>query len=368
MAARRISGWILAAIVALGGCAPAAQVVVTDNGRTTPARPAASDLSTVAPTPSAELPHMATAEPATRPAARPTAMNEQPPPHAATTDPSTPIPSPDAPSAATVEPGSPSTSLVALSAGGKPIQSFRVGSGETVVAIVGGIHGGYEWNSILLAEALLDYYRARPKEIPAGIALDIIPNANPDGLYAVTGFDGPFTAADIATDSTPGRFNGNGVDLNRNWDCNWAAAALWRDQIVFGGEFPFSEPETRGLSDYLLNLQPVVVIFLHSAADALYVSGCDGIHAPSYTLAQVYGQASGYPINEVFDSYPITGDAGDWLTLQGIPSFTVELYSHESLDWERNLAGLSALLDYYAAAIPSATLAPAVTTIGGGTP
>ena len=208
--------------------------------------------------------------------------------------------------------------------------------------------------------------------MPAAVTLHVIPNANPDGLFAVLGFDGPFTPGNFpATDPTvylPGRFNGNGVDLNRNWDCNWAAAALWRDQTVFGGEFPFSEPETRGLSDYLLNLQPVVVIFLHSAADALYVSGCDGIHAPSYTLAQVYGQASGYPINEVFDSYPITGDAGDWLTLQGIPSFTVELYSHKSLDWERNLAGISALLDYYAAATPSATLAATATATGGGTP
>jgi hypothetical protein len=356
---------MLVAVVAVGGCAPTAQVMVTDEGQVATARPAATDSSTITPNPAVQLTSAATTEPAPQPVALPTATNEPATTRAAS---ATPTPTSGAPRSATAEPDSPSTTIVARSAGGRPIPSYRLGSGETVIAVIGGIHGGYEWNSILLAEALLDYYRARTEEIPVGIALDIIPNANPDGLYAVTGFDGPFTAADIATDSTSGRFNGNDVDLNRNWDCNWSAAALWRDQTVSGGEFPFSEPETSGLRDYLLNLKPVVVVFLHSAADAIYVSGCPDFHAPSYALAQVYGQASGYPINEFFDHYPVTGDAGDWLTMQGIPSFTVELYSHESLDWERNLAGLSALLGYYAAQTPSASLAPTVTTTESGSP
>ena len=242
--------------------------------------------------------------------------------------------------------------LIALSAGGRPINSYRLGHGTAAVVVVGGIHGGYEWNSILLAERLLAHYEAHPAQLPDGVSLHIIPNANPDGLFAILGFEGPFTPADVPVADPivylPGRFNANGVDLNRNWDCQWTSAAQWRDRQVSGGPFAFSEPETRGLRDFLPTLDPVVVVFLHSAANAVFISGCGAPHPPSYEPASVYGRAAGYPVHELFDPYVITGDAGDWLTTQGIPSFSVELYSHESVDWEQNLAGIGALLAHYA--------------------
>jgi hypothetical protein len=259
------------------------------------------------------------------------------------------------PASATATPAAiaagPVAETIALSASGRPITAYRFGSGPTPVVIVGGMHGGYEWNSILLADQLRQHYRDNPESIPAPVTLHLIPNANPDGLFAVTGFDGPFEPADIPAGdpvvNLGGRFNGNGIDLNRNWDCNWTATALWRDQEISGGASPFSEPEARGLRDYLLALQPAVVIFLHSAAGAVYVSGCPTPHPPSRELSLIYGQAAGYPVREFFDHYAITGDAGDWLTTQGIPSFSVELFTHESLDWEENLAGMSALLRYF---------------------
>jgi len=52
----------------------------------------------------------------------------------------------------------------------------------------------------------------------------------------------------------------------------------------------------------------------------------------------------GYPVYERFTHYDVNGDAGDWLSTQGIPAFTVELKSRDQLDWEMNLAGLQALL------------------------
>ena len=268
----------------------------------------------------------------------------QPPPSPAV-DPAT-----TAPPAAATEPIS---RTIALSAGGRPITAYTLGTGDTAIVLVGGLHGGYEWNSILLAERLLDHFQGHPELLPAAVTLHVIPNANPDGLFAVLGFDGPFTPGNFpATDPTvylPGRFNGNGVDLNRNWDCNWTADALWRDQPISGGASAFSEPETRGLRDTLLALDPAAVVFLHSAANAVYVAGCPTPHAASRDLALVYGQAAGYAVEETFDHYAITGDAGDWLTTQDIASFTVELFSHESLDWEQNLAGMVALLGYFTA-------------------
>jgi hypothetical protein len=234
--------------------------------------------------------------------------------------------------------------VVGYSTAGRPINSYRIGQGPTNVVFVGGIHGGYEWNTILLAYQALDYFQSNLEDVPEAVSLHIIPNANPDGLYAVTQKTGRFQATDVISDTFPGRLNANGVDLNRNWDCLWQPTAYWRDQPVSGGDRPFSEPESQVLSQFLLGLEPAVVVFLHSAAMGVYAAGCPETGPRSYELAITYGIASGYPIYERFAYYDITGDAGDWLVTQGVPSITIELTNHEDLDWTANLEGMLALL------------------------
>lgn len=226
----------------------------------------------------------------------------------------------------------------------RPISAYQFGSGPEVFVFVGGIHGGYEWNTILLAYETIDYLQVHPEAIPADKTVYIIPSANPDGQFTVTLQNGRFDTSTLAADTIPGRFNANGVDLNRNWDCNWAATGVWREQTVSGGERPFSEPENQFLRDFLLMQKPKLVVFWHSAADGVFAAGCPGTDPTSLQWATLYGQAASYPIYEQFTSYSITGDAGDWLTTQGIPSFTVELTTHADTDWPQNLAGLLAVL------------------------
>jgi predicted deacylase len=250
----------------------------------------------------------------------------------------------------TPEPGK--STIIGRSADGRPIFNYQVGRGQDNVVIVGGVHGGYEWNTILLAYQVWDYFLANPEYVPPSVTLHVIPNANPDGLYAVSFKIGRFTAADVISDTFPGRFNGNGVDINRNWDCQWQPIAIWRDEPISGGDSPFSEPESQSLRDFFLDLRPAVVLFLHSAAEGVYAAGCPETDDHSYHLATLYGTAAGYPIYDHFQHYEITGDAGDWLVTQGIPSITVELTNHEELDWSQNLVGILALFDYYRA-LPS---------------
>ena len=226
-----------------------------------------------------------------------------------------------------------------------PIVSYRLGQGNTPLVLVGGIHGGYEWNSILLAYNILDHLLANPEVIPPSISIYLIPNANPDGLYAVSRRVGTFSAADLDEDTVPGRFNGNDVDLNRNWDCDWTPNATWRDNLISGGSAPFSEAENQALRQYIMDLQPAAVLFWHSAATGVYASGCGETDPASRALADIYGQASRYPVYDSFQYYDVTGDAGDWLASKGnIPSISVELTSHEALNLDMNVAGLEALL------------------------
>lgn len=258
----------------------------------------------------------------------------------------TPLPT-DTPAPTATTPALGITRTIGFSGQERPIVAYQFKNGPTQLVYVGGIHGGYEWNTILLAYEAIDYFLANPELIPDSVTLHIIPSANPDGQALVTGGDGRFSLAEVADDTVPGRFNANRVDLNRNWDCQWQRWGLWRDISVSGGEAPFSEPENQVLRDYFLELTPDLVVFWHSALNGVFAAGCGQLHQPSYQLATIFGLASGYPIYEGFTAYPISGDASDWLSMQGISSFAVELKNHDDLDWPQNLAGMQAIFTYF---------------------
>ena len=57
-----------------------------------------------------------------------------------------------------------------------------------------------------------------------------------------------------------------------------------------------------------------------------------------------YATAAGYNSVPFFDAYEVTGAVEDWLTTIGIPAITVELTTHEVIEWEKNLAGVKAVI------------------------
>lgn len=239
--------------------------------------------------------------------------------------------------------------VIGTSVQGRSIEATSFGTGNTHLLIVGGIHGGYEWNSVVLAYEMMDYLALYPEIVPANLTVTIVPSANPDGVFKIVGKEGRFTQADVpAGDDSPGRFNANNVDLNRNFDCKWKPESTWRGNIVSAGTAAFSEPEARAIRDFVMTNKPVAAVFLHSQSNAVYASECEaGILPETRTLMNVYASAAGYPPIDVFDSYEITGDAEGWLASIGVPAVTVELSTHETIEWEKNLAGLKAVLAHY---------------------
>lgn len=232
---------------------------------------------------------------------------------------------------------------------GRPIEVYSYGEGDRRVLLVGGMHGGYEWNSILLAYEMIDHLEANPEFIPAGLAIDIIPNLNPDGLFLATGLSGRFAATQVTDHSMhetgTGRFNANGVDLNRNFACRWAPESSWRGRTVSAGSAAFSEPEAAALRDFVAENRPAAVIFWHSQANNVYASECeDGPLPLTLTLMNAYAKAAYYGAVPSFDAYPITGDAEGWLASLSIPALTVELETRTSTEWQRNLTGVEAIL------------------------
>jgi len=235
------------------------------------------------------------------------------------------------------------------STGGLPIEAYSFGHGPKRVVFIGGIHGGTEWNTILLAYSAIDYFVAHPESIPISITLQIIPSANPDGQKLVTGTGRRFKPADVRSKTKAGRFNHNGVDLNRNWDCFWRARAVWGYEKVSGGKKPFSEKESQILRNFLTKDSSVKgVIFWHSSAPGVFAGGCHGVYRAAEQLGEIYGKASGYPYGRPFSSYKVTGDAVDWLATQNIPAIDVELTNHIGLDWPQNFKGMIEVLKYIA--------------------
>ena len=223
---------------------------------------------------------------------------------------------------------------IGRSAKNRPIQAYQVGHGPIKRAVIGAIHGGFERNTITLMNQMLTYLRRNPQLVPPQISLYIVPVMNPDGNAA-------------GTDRVRGRMNGNGVDLNRNWDYQWNITATHGNRVVSGGAGPFSEPETRAVRDFIETNKMDAVIFYHSQFDAVF-SGTGHDTSKTVELALYMAQATGYRYRpEGVVGQLTTGDSIDYLTAKaGIAAIEIELLTQRSIDWDRNLPGLIAFLSW----------------------
>ena len=265
-------------------------------------------------------------------------------------DPATATSTAEATATATRTPSVTPTRLTALptpvaatlgqSAGGNPIELVRLGTGPAVLIFIGGLHSGFAPGTVDLANQMIDYFSEHLDEVPPELTLVIIPNANPDS---------PRAPGQLA-----GRLNGNGVDLNRNWDCRWVPNPPWGSDSPegLGGVEPFSEPEVRALADFIVAVDAAGVVFWQArAAEGLVSPGeCSEGTAVSQTLADIYGSATEYRIADFEDlvNTEVHGDATNWLDKQGIPAISVLLTDYTATDFEQNLAALKAVMRYIA--------------------
>jgi hypothetical protein len=217
---------------------------------------------------------------------------------------------------------------------GRCIVGYRFGTGPRKVVLVGDIHGATEENTYRLALEMVGHFRDNLGEIPPEVTLWILPTVNPDGLENGT------------------RCNAHMVDLNRNAYTNadscvendWAEDTHATETVIEGGggPYPFSEVETQLLRDFLRDAE--VAIFYHSMAGKIYVTTCDD-HPPSDALARCLAQATGYPFaEEGWKAYPVSGAMVDYLAYQGVAAVEVELETKVDSEFQRNLAGVRAVL------------------------
>jgi hypothetical protein len=141
--------------------------------------------------------------------------------------------------------------IIGYSVEDREIRVDTIGSGPVDILIVGGIHGGYEANSVVLARRVARHFRENSEELDPRFTLHIIDLMNPDGLYRITGGVPAEQFNFRAVNTRPGRFNANMVDLNRNWGADWKPVSYWGTTQVNTGTGPWSEPETRAVREII---------------------------------------------------------------------------------------------------------------------
>ena len=231
----------------------------------------------------------------------------------------------------------PRPTIIGFSAAGRPIEVYTFGAGEREYLIVSGIHGGYEWNTVALANELITHINEHPEVITTDATLYIIRNMNPDGEARAHDVDG--------------RVNNNGVDLNRNfpsenWTTEWDRDGCWIYRPTSGGLYAGSEPETRTVMSFIKAHKIEAMISYHSAALGIFPGGVPW-EEPSKQLAKALAKTTRYPYPPVDTGCEYTGTLADWAVENGVSaSVDMELSTHKETDFEENLKALKVLLNF----------------------
>ena len=226
--------------------------------------------------------------------------------------------------------------IIGYSVVGRPLEVFKFGHGENERLIIAGIHGGYEWNTIALADELIAELQVHPELVPSDMTLYLLRALNPDGDARIHGREG--------------RVNENGVDLNHNfpyhWKEEWNREGCWNYLPTTGGTHPASEPETIALINFVNLHHFDALISYHSAALGIFAGGMPPF-APSEALAQKIADSSPYAYPPVNTGCEYSGNLTDWAaSAKGIPSVDIELRNHRDTDFGANLRILHVFLSW----------------------
>lgn len=215
------------------------------------------------------------------------------------------------------------TGSIGRSAKGRIIPYIHVGGYEgRQIIITAAIHAREHVTSwVVLRQAMQTLKTHSGKD-----GFYFIPCVNPDGVEIVFG-----------TDAVPAWYNGDpclykanarGVDLNVNFDAGWGTGknntfTLSGENYI--GEYPLSEPESKALARFTLEVKPSATVSYHSKGREIYYE----YNLPQRlknryrVIAERLSEQTGY---EIVENLPSAGGYKDWCQEKfRIPAFTIEI-------------------------------------------
>ncbi|XP_026742943.1 carboxypeptidase O-like [Trichoplusia ni] len=198
------------------------------------------------------------------------------------------------------------------------------------VIVEGGIHGN-EWIAVefvtYLVQQLVDHNNTKnTKLLELGRKYDwyIIPILNPDGFVYSQKTDRLWRKNRRTIE------NGFGVDLNRNFDYNFGKYGTSEDvkDDYYCGPHPFSEPETRALSEFISQNKHNLRFYFsfHAYGQKVIIPFADRIkHIENYAEMENYGKQAilkmykmnrvKYSVGTTYDTLGlrISGNSASWV-------------------------------------------------------
>lgn len=244
-----------------------------------------------------------------------------------------------------------SISSIGTSILGRSIPVFVLGQGTRNVIYVG-THHGMEWiTSVLLlrfVNEFCEYYQRAKTVYKVSLpvlwdryTLHVIPMLNPDGAdYQINGIshENPLYSRVLSmnggsNDFTHWQANARGVDLNHNYDAGFDEyKQLEAEQGIpcgaptrYSGQAPESEPEVKGLCNYIRYLENIrLILTLHTQGEEIYYKSGGKILPGSHAAARKVSALSGYRLSEA-EGLASYGGLTDWCIQScNIPALTLE--------------------------------------------
>ena len=232
--------------------------------------------------------------------------------------------------------------VIARSILSRPIEGYFIGKGKRLVTAFASHHALESVTSniaFLLCDLLLSKSTlGRSNNVDCKLLLSkyrflIVPCVNPDGveLRFHGASDSPLKDRQIrmsGADFSRWQANARGVDLNHNYDFGFpeykgveAEEGITPGATLYSGEYPESEPETRGVANLVRTLMPSLAVSLHTQGEEIYYQPKDRIMA---RRAERLASLIGYTVAEP-EGTAAYGGLCDYTGSLGIPSFTLEL-------------------------------------------
>lgn len=232
----------------------------------------------------------------------------------------------------------------------RELPMLLLGYGKSCVLLTGGVHGRESINPIVLLKMAERYGELTKNKLSAqGVCFEqwfaenrllIVPLLNPDGYeIALQGFgriqneklrrECERKAALEQLKAVEWKYNGKGIDLNRNFPCkSWVSG--------FSGDIPASERETKALIEVFQKYSPQLYIDYHSRERTIYYyrNAKEAIYNERQKqLARKLSKLTGYKLKEPGMEI-VAGDRGGNTVhyaseYENCPAFTIETVREE---------------------------------------